>query len=430
MEKDSNSGRNIWKGKIVLVGTSIIIILLGICGWFVYFSNKTFKTNKSISSDVKSVKIEFTPFAESKKGSKIYSLNGDKYQVVGVFESNVELSLEKGSDSKYFKITNFNGDYYVFYQDISKIDSLSSVDNRYKNYIPFNENIVTNDNTNFYDVKGNLLYSINQSFNLPIIIKQQDRYGVEFHGQLLYVSSKNVKEINNNHNTDSNNTPYIGALNYHFFWDDETEKPSDCDQEICLSKSQFKKHLDLFKEMNLFTLTMDEVAMYIDGEVQLPKSLLITIDDGWRSDIGVEVLNEYKMNGTLFLITSYRTPDYYSSIDNQYVEFHSHTHNMHNGGKCPGGQGGEIKCLPHDDIISDLKKSREILKDPIAFCFPFYEFNDSAVQAVKDAGFEMAFVGERIHNDLHIKVGSNKYLLPRFVIANYTSLSDLRNFLK
>ena len=40
------------------------------------------------------------------------------------------------------------------------------------------------------------------------------------------------------------NTKGIGTFNYHFFWDDDTEKQSECNQEICHSKSQFKKHLD------------------------------------------------------------------------------------------------------------------------------------------------------------------------------------------
>ena len=430
MLKKRKKRRRLRKGRIALAVIFFVLLLFGVGSCIGHFSNKIFKSSKGISLNVKSIKKEFFPYGKVNKGSGIYFFSNDKYKKIGSFDSEIELSIEKGNDTEYFKISNFDEEYYVFYKDISKIDSLSSNDSRYKNYIPFNENIVTNDKTSFYDNNGNLLYSFNKSFDLPVIIKRQDKYGVEFNKQLVYVSSKDVKEIINNHNTDDVNTPYIGALNYHFFWDEEKEKSSDCDQEICLSKSQFKKQLDLFKEMNLFTLTMDEVSMYIDGEVQLPKSVLITIDDGWRSDIGVEVLNEYKMNGTLFLITSYRTPDYYSNIDNKYVEFHSHTHNMHNGGKCPGGQGGEIKCLPYDDIISDLKKSREILNNPIAFCFPFYEYNDSAIKAVKDAGFEMAFIGESSVRDNHIKVGSNKYKLPRFVVVNYTTFNDLRKFLK
>ncbi len=53
-----------------------------------------------------------------------------------------------------------------------KIDKLSETDNRYKNYIVFNENIVTNDSTSFYDENDNLLYTFNKSYDLPIIIKR------------------------------------------------------------------------------------------------------------------------------------------------------------------------------------------------------------------------------------------------------------------
>ena len=56
----------------------------------------------------------------------------------------------------------------------------------------------------------------------------------------------------------------------------------------------------------------------------------------------IEILEKYQVQATMFLITSQYPTKYFQS---EYLELHSHTHNMHNVGVCPGGQGGGIKCL-------------------------------------------------------------------------------------
>ena len=176
----------------------------------------------------------------------------------------------------------------------------------------------------------------------------------------------------------------------------------------------------------MLTLKMNEVEMYIDGKVQLPKSVLITIDDGPKTKIAVDMLTEYKMYATIFLVTSWFNEDDYYKTD--YIELHSHTHNMHDGGHCPGGQGGGIKCLPEEEIQKDLKQSREDLNGSTVFCYPFYEYNDYSIKMLKQAGFTMAFIGESAKSDNLVHVGSDKFKLRRFVIVTYTTLSDLTKY--
>ena len=45
--------------------------------------------------------------------------------------------------------------------------------------------------------------------------------------------------------------------------------------------------------------------MYLDKKINLPKSVLLTIDDGWRSAIAEEILEKNEVNATIFLITSW-----------------------------------------------------------------------------------------------------------------------------
>lgn len=47
------------------------------------------------------------------------------------------------------------------------------------------------------------------------------------------------------------------------------------------------------------------------------------------------------------------------------------------------GQDVGIKCLPEDEILNDLKASREKLNGSTVFCYSFYEFNDYSIKLAK-----------------------------------------------
>lgn len=414
------------KSRVIIV-IMIIIIILGGLGYiaFNYIKENNAKLKKE--NIIKEINSHYNEFVKTNKETKLYNSNNEE---VGTIGNNVELSLDNetiSATTKYFKITTFDDDYYIRYQDVDKIDKLSETDNRYKSYIVFNENILTNDSTSFYDENDNLLYIFNKSYDLPIIIKDDTKYGVEFNDRLLYVKKEDVKEIKKSNNTDKENSTGIAVLNYHAFYDENNaEEKNNCTTEICHSKKQFKSHLDLIKEKNMLTLQMKEVEMYIDGKIRLPKSVLITIDDGPKTKIAVDLLTEYKMYATIFLVTSWFDEKEYYKTD--YIELHSHTHNMHDGGQCPGGQGGGIKCLPEEEIQNDLKQSREDLGGSTVFCYPFYEYNEYSIKMLKEAGFTMAFIGESNNSDNLIHVGSDKFRLRRFVIVTYTTINDLNKY--
>lgn len=354
----------------------------------------------------------------------LYTKNNDDFIESGKVSKDVYLTLDN-KENNYFKVTNLDKEYYVTGKGL-KDSEIVTYDNRYKNYIVFNQNIVSNDKLDLYDENNKLIFSLNGQYSLPIYIKDNERYGIEFVDRILYIKADSVNIIDN-HNTDAINTKGIGTLNYHFFYDDSiAEEQNDCNQIICASKTQFKEHLDYIKNNNFFTPTMKELEMYIDGKIQLPKSVVITIDDGWRVDLGIKMLEEYQLNATLFVVTSWYDPKGFNS---PYLEIHSHSDNMHNQGVCPTGQGGGIQCLPKETILNDLKTSSDKIGGSTVFCYPFYEYNDYSISVLQEAGFTLAFAGESSHSDNLIKVGSNKYKLPRFVVVDYTTMTDFANYL-
>lgn len=416
------------KNIIIILLLIILISLFVVFGYYLYRENKEKIRLENLRKEqelIENINSHYNEFVITNEEVNIYN---DKEEIIGKLY-NSEISLDDitiDKDTKYFKIKEFDNA-YIKYEDVSVIESLSFVNQRYKNYIVFNQNIVTTDVTIFYDEFDNKVYEFNVSFDLPIIIKDTNKYGVEFNNRLLYIKNDNVKEIKNNYNTSINNASGVAVLNYHSFYDENSyEERQECPTSICHSRAQFIQHLDYLKENNIFTLTAKEIEMYIDGKLQLPKSVYITIDDGVKTKHAVDLLTEYKMNATIFLVTSWAyEPNYYIT---EYVELHSHTHNLHNPGVCPGGQGGAIKCLNRETLLEDLRQSREDLNGSTVFCYPFYEYNNYSISVLKEAGFTMAFGGE--YGDMLVKVGMDKFRLPRFVITTGTTMYSLDNYFK
>lgn len=431
--RNRHSRRKINKKRVAIL-IIILIIIIGLITSLMIYKNNEEKRIKSEETLQKEILSHYSKFVITDKETDLYKLENNNYIKLGKIGINQELVLEEKDityKDEYLKITSLDNEYYINYKDIKKIDSLSEItksSTRYKKYIVFNSNIITNDITSFYDESNNLVYTFNESFNLPIIIKKDDIYGVEFNDKLLYVKKDDVKEIIDNQNTDEVNTKGIAVMNYHFFYDGTiSSEKKECDQVICLSTDNLRKHLDYIKENNIFTPTMRELEMYIDGYIQLPKSVVLTIDDGWRAKIGSEVISEYELNATIFLMSMHYDPRNYQ---NEFIEVHSHGYDIHNPGVCPGGQGGAIKCMEKNKLLEDLNASREKLNNTTYFCYPFYEYNDYSIQVLKEAGFTMAFGGYAEGGNYKVKPGINKFKLPRYVIYNYTTASNLASYIK
>jgi peptidoglycan/xylan/chitin deacetylase (PgdA/CDA1 family) len=172
---------------------------------------------------------------------------------------------------------------------------------------------------------------------------------------------------------------------------------------------------------------MKEFELFMEGNIRLPKkSVMITIDDGYLSKIGVDLLTENKLNATLFLITGSYDPKWH---DSDYVELHSHTHNLHKTGQCPGGQGGGLKCLNKEIIANDLKKSSEMLNNTTALCYPFYEFTEHTISVMKEVGYTMGFAGSGAGGSYKARIGGDKYRIPRHTLNKNSTVNDLKKII-
>lgn len=408
--------------KMVGLGLCIIAILIG-TAFFLQKENQKRKIKEKEAyiqlkkETVQKIKEAYGMVVKTKKAATLYKKEKKDWIPIGTVASNVELELEEltqiGYENQYLKIKNM--EYFISYKDIEKIEALTATNKDYENYIPFKESIVM-DHIKLYK-EDTLVFDIESPLTAPIIINEDDKKYIVFYGNLYYAKQEDIQKVITNTESQQEIAEEMAVLNYHFFYED---KNNNCNQIICISRSAFDRQIKYLTDYGYYTVTMEEFNQFLDKKIQLPKkSVLITVDDGalGTDTILPQVLEKYNKRATLFLVTSFFD---YKKFISPNVELHSHSNNMHNQGDCPGGQGGAIKCWEEEKVLEDLKITRDLLGNPIAFAYPFYEYNTRATELVKKAGFSLAFIG----GNQKAAPGMNKLLLPRYAVVETTSLND------
>lgn len=413
------------KSKInpIYIVLFILLFLIGIgCLAMDYFDGK----NKELENKqrIEEVKKHYGNYVKVDKETILYNQENKE---IGKAYPNVEFTLEDISineKTEYFKIKDKQ--YFISYKDVSPISTLTTYSDHYKSYIPFNENIITKEKTNFYD-EENLVYTFNESFTFPILVKEKDSYGIAYENRLLYIKKEDVKETKDASNTKEKTRNNIRTLTYHTIYNTKTEKCTNT--VICHPIEQFDSHMKYISENKYFTLTMKDLEMFLDQKIRIPqKSIVITLDDGKYAQNAVDIVEKYKVNATYFIIGSRYDV---SNIKTTYMDFQSHSYDLHNNYKCSGGeQGGQLLCETEENVLNDLKKSKELLnKDVFAFAYPFFDFNDRAKELLTKAGFRLAFIGQ-YDTDGYSTYTTDRLMLRRKTIFSDNGIDVLESYLK
>ena len=201
---------------------------------------------------------------------------------------------------------------------------------------------------------------------------------------------------------------------YHFFYDKTAEKIDTDNNFIEISK--FEQHLKYLKENDYFFPTFEELAQFINGEIELPKkSVILTVDDGNVTffALAAPLIEKYEIPVTSFAITGQCDLMY----ESDYITFESHTHDMHKAGQ--NGKGLLVN-VSYEKAYQDIEQSINILNSKEAFCYPFCHYNNTAKQVLKDIGYKVAFTTQYGR----VKTGMNPYELPRIRILRDDSISS------
>lgn len=419
--------RNLGKRWIWLLegGTILLlVVLIGVKEWSyrVQLEEKLEQEYLLVQKHYEEVRKSYNKFVKTEEEISLYKRSDDGYVEIGKISEGTYLVLADISmetyQEDYYKLEN--NDYYVEYSSVVGVEE-ETVKENFKNYIPFNENVITDDSFVLEGEDGSY-YQINESMDLMVYIKDNDSYGVVFDNELFYLKKNDVVEVVTRENTQEEVASSIAVLNYHFVISYEDGEQYECLQSICSPDYQFEEHMAYIKEKGYYTPTMREFDLFIDGKLQLPKkSVLITIDDGWYVARSIAILQKYDLMATLFLIGSLAAVTDYASPN---LEVHSHTWDLHYIASCDGLRG-PINCVSDEVVLEDLKKSRESLDNTPYFCWPFYEYTSHSMELIKEAGFTLSFIG----GNKKAEVGSDRYKVPRYVIFNTTTLEQLISYL-
>lgn len=208
-------------------------------------------------------------------------------------------------------------------------------------------------------------------------------------------------------------TDGLPVLMYHFFYDENKTEGKD---ENWIEISNFEEQMKYLADNDFYFPTWKEVEDYIDEKTELPeKSVVITVDDGDPSffELAVPIIQKYNIQATSFVVAYW----YGDRAENKEknISYQSHSYDMHKGG---ANGKGVMLSWSYDKIVDDLKTSQEVLGDATVFCYPFGQFNDLDVKALKDTGFKLAFTTQ----GGRVKKGASKYQLPRVRVSKSTSL--------
>lgn len=233
---------------------------------------------------------------------------------------------------------------------------------------------------------------------------------------------------------------------YHDIFNENEIPESKLDQkgnitdDCIITTENFKKQMDFLKENNYHTLSLDEFYNFVVNGTNIPpKSILITFDDGRKSNIinAYPILKENHQHAVIFLVTSkispknipYNPKKYqrisFDEINNSkdVFEFAAHTHNMHERDKKT--KKAYLLVKSDDEIKKDLTENFKHSDKPF-FAYPYGSHRKRHFKLLKDCGFKMAFTTRKGK----IFKGKNPYKINRYGIKNEYSLQKFKHIVE
>lgn len=261
------------KSKIFIIVMVVLLIIL-LIGGYLFYRHKKEEKEKMIS-----IKEHYSSTVLMNSGS-IYQKENDQYQKVGAVEKNTLFSLAEFSiddvNDTYFPISNSN--YYVYFEEVSPTEEKLKRD--YPDYYLLKTQVGSTENTKFYQ-NGELLFTLDQSLTFDVISKTEDYYQVKFMDQFFDLKQSEV-EIKEEKELEE--TTLISVI-------EVPEINEDCTNNNCISSSKLKTVLDHFIEKGKYTITKDDFALWLHGNIHLKTGAVLFLSE--KLD-GIEALFQEK----------------------------------------------------------------------------------------------------------------------------------------
>lgn len=168
---------------------------------------------------------------------------------------------------------------------------------------------------------------------------------------------------------------------------------------VRMPKEKFLEQMRYLKDNGYTTISLDELYMYMQGQLSLPKKpIVITFDDGYRDNYttAFPILKSLGFKASVFVITqtidkddSYLTSDQIKEMDKNGISIESHTL-FHD----------KLDSLSYQEQMDTLLQSKmqieKILdRKVVYFAYPYGLYNNETLLCLKEAGYKMAFTTNR-----------------------------------
>ena len=208
----------------------------------------------------------------------------------------------------------------------------------------------------------------------------------------------------------------IAVLGYHSIMPEKINTSGD---NLVVDREKFDKELKILKKLGYKTMTLDEYYCWKTKKCKKhKKSVLITFDDGYTNnyEYAYDLLKKYDMNATVFCVGEYvkandkihMNIETLNKIKEEYpnVEIASHSYAMHYHSE-----------KTYDEVIADANKMKNLIETQY-YAYPFGDYNDEYIKALKDSNYKMAFTfgPKREHRKSDLK--DDNYKVPRLNISN------------
>ncbi len=222
----------------------------------------------------------------------------------------------------------------------------------------------------------------------------------------------------------------IPILSYHQF-----TARSQASSRLQQTAAGFRAQLRYLRDHGYQVLRLSRLPEYLNGEREIPpRSVVITIDDGFRSafEVAYPLLAEYGYPATLFVYTDFvGTPASLSwqqmqtMLASGLIDIQSHG-KSHRSLLAPPGDGDYQRWL-----MAEVGGAQRILQRRLGhrvelFSYPYGDSNEAAVKLLKRQGFSLAATVQRGGNPSF----SDPYRLRRTMVYSDDDLDDFERKLE
>ncbi|VAX31814.1 Polysaccharide deacetylase [hydrothermal vent metagenome] len=227
-------------------------------------------------------------------------------------------------------------------------------------------------------------------------------------------------------------TGYATVFVYHKF--NEPKSPS-----TSIATEEFEAQLSYLRDNHYNVISLPDLVALIRDKTDIPpKTVVITIDDGYKSVYthAFPMLKKYGFPFTIFLYMEAidRYPDFMSSeavrdiMKYKKATFGNHSYSHQRLARWPEGMSRkEYLKLLEADLLRSQERFKKILGiRPEFYAFPYGEYNQEFVKLLKKHGYTASFTQDPASTGGF----SDIYLLPRYAsVGSWAKMDKFSEFL-